>query len=86
MNSVKKFILVVSIVLLSIIGCNAQLSLPANCELCYSTYYSDQVGLNQCLIDNNCEIDVPIDFGVEFLLFSGFILFFLANKKYKFTN
>ncbi len=86
MNSVKKFILVISVVLLSVIGSSAQLSLPANCELCYSTFYSDQVGLNQCLIDNNCEIDIPIDFGIEFLFFSGLILFFMANKKFKFTD
>ncbi|MBY0426310.1 MAG: hypothetical protein K2Q22_11785 [Cytophagales bacterium] len=62
------------ILLLTVGLCTVNAQPPNNCELCYSTYVTDEAALAQCLIDYNCVNDIPIDFGVEYLALGGFLL------------
>jgi len=59
---------------------------PNNCEICYSTYFNDEAALAQCLSDFNCNVDIPIDTGMEFLFLGGLVLVFLSKKKFKLVN
>jgi hypothetical protein len=74
-------ILLVLTVLVNIPANSQSSALPELCQQCYFDN-STPDAINACLQQYNCNVDIPVDSGVLFLMFGAVVLIFVTFRKY----